>query len=226
MTDQVRVRLVCPECGGPLPVEAATKAVECAQCGHASAPLAPATTIVVERTVMGATVSSAAANPCPRCKASLFPGDAHGVRLLGCGVCGGIFLDNVGSTRIVSAHDEKIADMAERARMRAATAVDTRPADLPCPSCAAPMRRVNARGVVEIDICASHGTWFDGGELNRVMDAYRPVAVDDSELRMAEFRNRQMRAISAAEDASATGAFGVTLGVLGVLGALVAGSRS
>lgn len=217
MTEQRRVKIVCPECGGPLPAEAVRAAVTCERCGHASAPV---------------TQAAPAQPTCPRCKASLFEGNAHGVMVLGCGICGGIFLDNEGSTRITRAPDDVIAGLAARARDRAVMAsVDTRPKDLSCPSCSAPMRRVLARGFVEVDYCASHGTWFDRGEVNRVMDAYAPrpdpVAADAAsraaaEARMAAFRETQKTSIERAETTSAVGAFGLTLGMMGVLGALIA----
>ena len=215
MSEQARVKIVCPECGGPLPPDAAHVAVKCERCGHSSAPAA----------------ESGSEPPCPRCRAPLFDGDAFGVTLLGCGVCGGVFLDNEGSTRITRAHDSVLANLAERVKDRAiARSVDTRPSDLPCPSCAAPMKRVLARGVVEIDYCAQHGTWFDRAELNHVMHVYArhaEVAPRDeraeAEARMAAFRESQISAIESAENASAAGAFGVTVGLLG---ALVGSSRS
>jgi Zn-finger nucleic acid-binding protein len=42
---------------------------------------------------------------------------------------------------------------------------------LPCPLCHNPMNRVNfgrVSGVI-VDVCRDHGTWFDGGELTRVV---------------------------------------------------------
>ncbi len=217
MPEQPRVKLVCPECGGPLPPEAATAVVRCERCGHASAPVARA--------------AAPAQPPCPRCKAPLFEGNAHGVKLLGCGICGGIFLDNEGSTRITRAPDAVIAHLAKRAKERAVmTTIDVSPKDLPCPACTAPMRRVLARGFVEIDYCASHGTWFDRGELNRVMDAYSPgpdpAAVDAAERAAAEARMAHLRVDPEREREmdqfrSSVGAPGLSLGLLGVLGALV-----
>ena len=217
MAEQARVKIVCPECGGPLPPEAVHLAVKCERCGHASAPLSPPKQ-----------------QPCPRCRASLFASDAHGIKLLGCGVCGGIFLDNHGSTHITRARDSVIATLAARVGDRAvATSSDHRPHALPCPMCSALMRRILARRVAEIDFCAAHGTWFDRGELNRVMDAYaqqpEPVDADaasrvEAEFRLAALREVHRSAIAEAESTSARGAFGVTLGVLGVLAALVAGS--
>lgn len=220
MSEQTRVKIVCPECGGPLPPEAATVAVKCARCGHASAP------VVAGNVVVG--------RPCPRCKVSPHEGNAHGVLLLGCGVCGGIFLDNEGSTRITRAPDAQIARLAERARDRAvAFSVDTRPKNLPCPLCAEAMRRVVVHGFYDVDFCPAHGTWFDGGELTRVMQGYAPrpdpLAADarsraEAEARMAAFRESQRSSIDAAETTSMVGAFGLTLGMVGILGALVAGS--
>lgn len=223
MTEQARVKIVCPECGGPLPAEAANVAVTCERCGHASAPLPHA----------GAAASVAVQLPCPRCRAALFEGNAHGTKLLGCGICGGIFLDNEASTRITKAKDAVIARVAERVRDRAVAPMDTRAENLPCPSCRAPMRHVYTRGYVEVDFCSAHGTWFDRGEVNRVMEAYAPRpdpdAVDAAsraaaEARMAAFREQQMESIQRAESTSAVGAFGVTVGILGVLGALVGAS--
>ena len=34
------------------------------------------------------------------------------------------------------------------------------------------MQRVNAAHLADLDVCAAHGTWFDPGELRRVMSAY------------------------------------------------------
>jgi len=213
-------------------------AVTCGQCGETSAPApreAPAVqTVVVERVVVaapGVSSSAPAMPPCPRCKASLFEGNAHGVKLLGCAVCGGIFLDNEGSTRIVAAPQAAIAQLAERAGARAiAPGVDVRPEGLPCPACATPMRRVRA-GAIDLDICTMHGTWFDRGELVRVMRAAAEPDADaksraDAELRLVALRRQQYEQIGAAEDNAVVGAFaGLTVGVLGILGALATSSR-
>lgn len=239
MAEQARVKIACPDCGAPLPPEAAKVAVKCPQCGHTSAPLpqteAIVQTIVVERVVTAPAAASASTLPCPRCNASLFEGNAHGVRLLGCGICGGIFLDNEGSTRITRAPDLEIAKLAERARDRAVvTTINTRPT-VRCPSCTATMERVLARGVVEIDFCRGHGTWFDRGELQPVMGAFasRPDDPDakaraEAEARMAHFRDRQAEAIGEAErEAIVGGVFaGLSVAALGVLGALAGSTKS
>lgn len=160
-----RVKLDCPECGAPLPADAANKAVTCERCGHASAPKPQP--VVVMATGTGVL--------CPRCRVSLVPAVAENVTLLGCGVCGGIFLDNEGSHRIVREHDGNVAWLARRAQFHAiAKQVDRNPDALPCPICTAAMKRVAAQGMIDIDYCDRHGTWFDAGEIVRVMPGYVP----------------------------------------------------
>lgn len=227
-----RVKIACPECGAPLPTEAADAAVTCPQCGCASAPRprveTTERTIVVERVVQGGAVSQ----PCPRCSVSLFAGNAHGITLLGCAICGGIFLDNEGSTQIVHAHDREIARLAERAHFRAAArGVDIRPRDLPCPMCTTPMKRVVVREVIEIDFCAAHGTWFDRQEIVRVMPREAGPPPGDESRARAEATLRAMQDLhaGAAEvDFRTTGSVvaGVTAGLLGILGALSAQTGS
>lgn len=240
MSEQARVKIVCPTCGAPLSPEAATVAARCHACGHASAPLPAPTqtvqTVVVERVerviVEGAAAPVASTPRCPRCAVGLFEGDAHGVKLLGCGVCGGVFLDNEACVAITHAPDRQIAAMAARAAERAvAPNVDTRPAGLACPICAAPMQRTRVRALVDLDACPAHGTWFDRAELVQVIELYgRGIATappNDSELAMAAFRDRQVERIERMESIStSTGLLsGIGFGVLGVLGALAAGSN-
>jgi Zn-finger nucleic acid-binding protein len=229
MSEQARVSVVCPDCGAPLPLEAVEHAVTCRQCGRTSAP-APREikTVIVERVVVSPDARSASvlAEPeCPRCRAKLRATEAHGVPLFGCGVCGGFFLDNDASTRITRAADREIAAISERAATQAVTAVNTAPAGLACPSCSRPMQRVRARGAIDLDICNEHGTWFDAGEVRRVMDAYERSSNSASEVQMAAFRQAQSAQIASMESTSmSVGAIaGISVGVLGFLGALAAG---
>jgi len=130
-------------------------------------------TIVVERVVVRDGAGGAGATvPCPRCQVGLFAVKAKDVTVQGCGVCGGIWLDNAGSVAITQHVDPQIGVLAARAERNAA--MHTRPGDekLDCPICHQQMRRVNAAQLAELDVCAAHGTWFDPGELRRVMSAY------------------------------------------------------
>ncbi len=240
--EQERIKLACPDCGAPLPKEALTSAVTCAQCGTTSTP-APrhevvretVRTVVVERVVApaGTVAEGASGPPCPRCRAPLFAGVAHSVTLEGCGACGGIFLDNAASARITRVHDDDIARLAARADARAIVhAIDREPADLPCPRCAVAMKRVRA-AFIDVDVCEGHGTWFDAGELVRVMEAFTRDASRDereraaAEARLAALRQEHHMQIAEAESRAEAGGViaGLGVGLLGVLGALVAGGN-
>jgi Zn-finger nucleic acid-binding protein len=238
MSEQARVKIVCPTCGAPLPPAAASVAVRCDACGQTSAPAPAAATVVIERVVTapasGAPGAPAARTPlCPRCTTALVEAVVHGAKLLGCGNCGGIFLDNAGCSSITRAPDAEIAQLAVQAAQHAAArAVDTRPAGLACPLCALPMQRTFVRDLVELDACPAHGTWFDRAELFHVIRLYDPAArtkPNPSEIAMAAFREQQIAHIDRLEDESiGAGVFaGIGVGLLGVLGALASGgSRS
>jgi Zn-finger nucleic acid-binding protein len=173
-----RIEIRCPECGAPLSPAAAKSAVVCAQCGTTSEPAAKGPekivqTVVVERVVVrDAAGGVPAATPCPRCAVGLFAVRTKDVMVSGCGVCGGIWLDNAGTVAITKRVDPQISSLAARAEMNAPMrgSPGTQPID--CPICQKQMKRVNAAQLADLDVCAEHGTWFDPGELRRVMSAY------------------------------------------------------
>ncbi len=112
--------------------------------------------------------------PCPRCNTPLEApagdpgGPASDARLHECPHCGGMFVPR-----------EVLADILCRAELNGAFSAPVRPTlpgldqvrYVPCPLCHASMNRVNfgrVSGVI-VDVCREHGTWFDGGELTRVV---------------------------------------------------------
>jgi Zn-finger nucleic acid-binding protein len=148
-------------------------AMTCPFCKKTSAPVAkPAepVRVVVEHVARSGTAANSLS--CPRCNGTLFEGKAEGVTMLGCGVCGGIWLDNDGSMEITrNAHPEVMA-LADRARDHAVTRVDTGPTSVAtCPVCKTAMRRTRVINVADVDVCAAHGTWFDAGELELIARA-------------------------------------------------------
>lgn len=106
---------------------------------------------------------------CPGCQCPFdaFPSD-RGV-LFDCGQCGGQFVEHA-----------LLLDMIQHRESRAAAqpTAGARPIMgpcavryIPCPVCGALMNRKHfgrASGVI-VDICKEHGTWFDPGELPRVL---------------------------------------------------------
>jgi Zn-finger nucleic acid-binding protein len=85
--------------------------------------------------------------------------------MYGCAQCGGIWLDNASSQRVIDALCGDTLAKADALSRFAARQAD-RSAPIACPSCAAPLRRWTvAEANVELDYCESHGAWFDRDEL-------------------------------------------------------------
>jgi Zn-finger nucleic acid-binding protein len=113
--------------------------------------------------------------PCPRCDKPLLARRVGDVVVDECGGCQGLFLDDVAVKRIVT----------DRAQARAEALLGTLPRHpvsmlpppggrmyLKCPQCRTVMNRkqfATGAGVI-IDVCKSHGTFFDVGELPAVID--------------------------------------------------------
>lgn len=230
-----RVELRCPSCGAPLPAVAAERVIVCGQCKTASAPAPKAAervvqTVVVERVVVAGDHS---VTPCPRCRVGLFGVRAGVVDVHGCGICGGIWLDNAGSRAITQRNDPQIVALAARAERNAVVGgARTEPID--CPICNQRMKSVNAR-VAELDVCEEHGTWFDPGELRRIVAAYHPIHDDplapiagrrdpvEAELAYVAESNRAAPPVWAFEDGTTSGKVaGVAVEMLaGVVGAML-----
>lgn len=49
-----------------------------------------------------------------------------------------------------------------------------------CPTCSQPMSRMNfgTRSGIVVDVCRAHGTWFDRGELDAVLDFVREGGIE------------------------------------------------
>lgn len=107
---------------------------------------------------------------CPRCRAALFEGKAGPVTVLGCAACGGVWLSNELSQRVVDRMDESLLALADRASAAGRGKVDASGTAY-CPHDGLPLTRLTIKGV-SLDVCASHGTWFDAGELRRVAEAF------------------------------------------------------
>jgi Zn-finger nucleic acid-binding protein len=89
---------------------------------------------------------------CPTCRVALIEAG----RTLRCATCDGAWI----------AEEVLVGMLQERASMLVELAWQARPDDAarPCAECGAPMQTANL-GSVALDRCASHGAWFDAGEL-------------------------------------------------------------
>jgi len=231
-----RRTLQCPKCGAPLPPAAAREVVTCAFCAMASTPAPDSNAATAPPAIALATIPATATDlGCPRCGNTLFEGEASKVRLLGCGGCGGIWLDNESAQRALATFDRKVGELSARAATNASAALAVEPR-VACPMCRKAMPRVRVpKTAIDLDVCATHGTWFDRGELAQVLDALRPrpapalappskiPVIDDRPLDPSEVPD--FRAGTLTPGVAETGiVVGGAFAVLGALAALAGGS--
>lgn len=98
---------------------------------------------------------------CPRCgDALLEAAKREGCDLLACRRCGGGFVGAAVGLRLLAVLEPDVSPVREGA------------AASPCPVCRADMRVVLASAAdVGVDVCARHGVWFDGDDLEAVARA-------------------------------------------------------
>lgn len=167
--------LICERCGGPLPKEAARAAVACTYCGTVSTP-APA---VIEKVVERVRVVEGEGRGvhCPRCGGLMHDARTERVRartsaLLVCRGCGGTWLDPASVERITRQLDDDLLNAARLGVGAFAPPSRDRRAQLECPFCRAALaRHTLGESGQSYDVCGTHGTFFDDGELRVFYDA-------------------------------------------------------
>jgi Zn-finger nucleic acid-binding protein len=205
--------LACPHCGAPVPPTNHT----CAHCS--SQLLVRACPRCFARVFHGArhcsecgaeTELPAHADPegnpqlrrCPRCDQALVGQLVGDVLLDQCEGCGGTFVDVTALERILKERRQARADAVLGALPQATVeAAAGGRVYVKCPDCGTVMNRRNfARGAgVVVDVCRAHGTWFDAGELPRVIDfamdggLERAASADAAALAEQARRERQRR---------------------------------
>ncbi len=167
----------CPYCGNTCPplvricphCDVRLDNVRCGRCFSLQAPGAFACARCGQALELEPLLDATDA-PCPRCSFPLDVAAENEMRLHECARCGGLFVPK-----------DVLAEILCRAEVGGAlpeivsTAARAKALDevryLPCPLCHASMNRVNfgkVSGVI-VDVCKAHGTWFDAGELTRVV---------------------------------------------------------
>lgn len=112
------------------------------------------------------------AGACPRCREPLLA-IANVASVKRCEKCGGVFANNDASRRIVIAFDRVLLEIGFESSLGKPRAKETG-RSLTCPECLIAMQRVRIESAAcWIDACPSHGSWFDPGELEDVMRAFR-----------------------------------------------------
>lgn len=90
-----------------------------------------------------------------------------------CEKCGGVFADVAATQRIVSTMDRVLLEIGFQAGL-GKERKRHEPRELTCPECliAMQMQRIESAACT-VDVCPAHGTWFDTGELEDVMRAFK-----------------------------------------------------
>ncbi len=105
---------------------------------------------------------------CPDCRRAMAALDCGPGTLHDCERCGGQFLEHAALRELIERHDRLDAGLVQP---HARPARADRVRYVACPACGSMMNRRNFGGSsgVVVDVCAKHGTWFDPGELPRVL---------------------------------------------------------
>jgi Zn-finger nucleic acid-binding protein len=173
-------------------------------CPFCNATVAPPPDVVeVERVVQRVVVvegEGSAMMRCPRCGGSCREGHARdGTVLRGCSQCAGLWIDNATVARLRDYSDGDIEGVARDLTRIVAMPMprEQRLAELSCPTCAKPMRRIAIPETIHsVDVCSDHGTWFDRDELSMFVRTFaeaRAGTVTDDDLAAAGIPGAQTK---------------------------------
>lgn len=132
---------------------------------------------------------------CPACAEALTSAVAWPLTVSACEACGAIWLSNSAAQAALRAHQPNLLRLAVRLADEAHAPSRDAGEARPCAECRVPMQVTpmwNER--VTIDVCPAHGTFFDPGELKKVLDhrVPPPVFAHTTDEELARFR-RELR---------------------------------
>lgn len=207
---------ICPHCDVRL------DHVRCQQCYSLQAPGAFACVRCGQQLELEPLLDATDA-PCPRCRHPLegAPGGDGGLHE--CPRCGGMFVAPKTLAEILVRAEvggtlrDGAPSSSRSSSLGGGWSVDAHPSGhgggalgdvryVMCPLCHASMNRVNfgrVSGVI-VDVCKTHGTWFDAGELTRIVSFAASGGLEKSRAREAEQTKREKLAVkNAAAEAHA-----------------------
>jgi Zn-finger nucleic acid-binding protein len=208
--------LACPHCGGGVsPTASACRyctaellVKACPRClsrvfhGHKHCPECGA------ELALAATGEVHADRVCPRCTHVLHARRVGDIVIDECGACLGVFLDHVAIKRVVidraQSRAEALLGALPRTEIKAIPGAGQK-MYLPCPVCRVVMNRklfATGTGVI-IDVCRTHGTFFDAGELPLIIDFVMNGGLERAQIKDIErMREAARRELSQARDAA------------------------
>jgi Zn-finger nucleic acid-binding protein len=199
--------LHCPSCGATVPSDAT-------RCDFCNATLATVTCpfcfgmmfagakFCSHCGAKGSRVEVAGGEPrrCPRCQVGMNNVTVGTTSLLECARCEGIWVD-LDTLNQIAADREKQAFVANApASADEPMKVETAIRYVPCPVCQQLMNREQFahKSHVIVDVCVSHGTWFDKDELRRAVQFIRAGGIEKARMQQLEqIRDEQRRLASA-----------------------------
>jgi Zn-finger nucleic acid-binding protein len=139
-----------------------------------------------------------AALPCPSCEHGLEPFRGGPGKLLDCNGCGGQFVEHALLRELLERREilgRAVPDHAQRQNP-----LTQRVRYLPCPACENLMNRHNFGGTsgIIVDVCRQHGTWYDAGELPRVLAFVQSGGLERARLFEREAQRRRELAATGA----------------------------
>ncbi|MCX6004499.1 MAG: zf-TFIIB domain-containing protein [Chloroflexi bacterium] len=109
---------------------------------------------------------------CPSCKSTAIVIEYEKIELDYCAGCGGLWFDK-GELELLLDSIEQGTARKYVADMLAQPEAETREEKRKCPICNRAMKKtlIGGNAKIMIDACSlGHGLWFDGGELNQLLD--------------------------------------------------------
>lgn len=204
--------LACPQCGAGVSPTASSCAhcsvhlllKACPRClsrvfhGHKHCPECGSQ---IDRAAAGEVRADA---PCPRCEKPLRARLVGDLVIDECESCSGVFLDRVAVDRVITDRRQARAEALMGALTKTPTAVQTGRLYVACPTCAKLMnRRQFALGAgIIVDVCRDHGTFFDAGELPRIIEFVMGGGLEAAErIQLDRLREQAKRELQQARDA-------------------------
>ena len=121
-----------------------------------------------------------------------------------CPQCQGVWADVAVLQQICAEREKQAAVLGMESASPASVGPEKQIRYLPCPVCSKLMNRVNfARcSNVIVDVCKSHGTWFDKDELRRTIEFIRAGGMDKARAREIAQLEDERRRLQAERTAS------------------------
>lgn len=201
MTEAATLR--CPSCGGSV----APEAVACGYCRAALHPIRCTWcfgwtfTEARDCSRCGSHTEPAAVKAsCPSCREPLSARRLGRSVLSGCERCGGVWADPASFKAICDDRETQAAYLGDGSLLQAPGASDPQSSPIvyrPCAVCDELMNRFNfadCSGVI-LDVCKSHGIWFDPDEMRRIVAFIRGGGLDvarANERRKLELERRRL----------------------------------